>query len=297
MSAPLPPGPPERPAQPRPPRELRLHVEPGTLEPLRPDESWRAPANLLAAAQVLAVALAAGWAIFLFFRFEVRDRELNQQLLETQALQSRLALEISGLEAERTEIEIAGMQSTRLEMRQEITIDDLGALPSDATQHTFLVSYEYAVTNLGDTAAEVTYALLEAHGADLPRPRAGDAEEINGFYDDGPVAWRCLLRKSHYESGGWQEDSAHRTRDGERVPFRKGGGGTGAIDPGETSRGGFEMVLVDRPHDLVGFAARIGLNGGAEPRDRWQLNRVIHLEATAPDGAESPRPDTSAGGP
>lgn len=250
------------------------------------EEKWITPKNVLAVFQILAILGAACWTIFLFFQFDAKEKELSLALLESQNLQSRISAQLSTLQLEKSEHELASLKSARIAFDQEIEIEDLGLFEGENEKdHIFLVSYDYSIRNQGNSRNEVTYVLVHAFSLPLKIPKNVRAVELPTFRKKGKLTWVPLFSKGFYYGPKWQETMLFKAVSGETLGFEKGGGGTSELDAGEGSVGSIELLVRAKINDFIGFETRIGLNGGETPDDRWKLIRRVCL-SEGTDGSQ-----------
>jgi hypothetical protein len=246
---------------------------------------WLSPENLLNLVKILAIAGAAIWSIYLFSRFEHTERDLELELLRSQNLQNELASELQRLQIKKSQLEIAQSEATQLACEQEIEVTDLGSIETDH-QHLFLVSYDYVIQNVGASAHEVTYIVLQAFQVTLQIAEDGAVVEIGSFKDQQGVSWASVFTKGHYISSKWIKGMTfkHDKSDSISFPFEEGRGGTGSLDPREHSRGSLELAVIGRPNDLIGFENRIGIDGGEVESNRLVMTKKALLAAAVEIG-------------
>ena len=241
--------------------------------------------ELLTAVQILAVLGAAGWSLFLYFRYEATEKRLSNAILRADAVSKVLEQRKVELEIQRADIEIEGLKKAGTVLPHEIEIEDLGAESTSRCRacRRYLVTYSYELTNRGTASVEVTYVLLEAFAADLPKPR-DRAEVVAIPPPGGPTSddfWECLFAAGYYYGPRWtREESIWKPpRYSRSVELTKGGGGTGVVDAAESAGGSVDLVVLRRPGDLVGFRAWVGIDGGKEDENRWYLRNYQPLTA------------------
>lgn len=239
-------------------------------------EPWFSPKNILTLFEILAILGTALWTVYLFFKFEEKEKDLSISLLRNQNLQGELAVELSRLQIKRSQLDIEQMTNAQIAMNQEIEVTDINRADEDG-KHLFLVQYNYSISNIGSQKNEVTYVVVHAFFAALPMPQDTLALEITEFQTKGDLKWKFLLSRGHYYSPKWKNGMAFDSYYGEKLRFEKGGGGTAELDAGELSKGSIDLLIRAKPYDLVGFEVRIGLNNAVTSADRWRLRKTTYL--------------------
>ncbi len=239
-------------------------------------QAWLLPENVLGAIQTLALIFAGMWGIFIFVKFEEAERSLQAELLKSQNSQAELSQQIASLELLQQENQVRTMQSARHAIDQSIEIQ---TIESEEERNTYLVTYEYAVYNTGDSAIEVTYIVVYAYIFDNFFLAPMRAMEVPRFGTELGSGWEPILDKGYYYGPHWKEGMTFVSKQGGRAEFLKGGGGTSELDPSERSVGDVQLLIRAEPGSIIGFEAVIGINGGKDPVDRLHLrDKALLLE-------------------
>ncbi len=253
--------------------ELRSPKEPAKLN-VQPSESWKAPQNLLALAQLILLVAGGMAAVYIFF---VVDRPTKTKFDDT------------------------------------LMIRDLGPA-SDDVRHKYLVEYSYEISNQGLLSQDVHFAIVTVFKADLvvsdnkaviinshrfdgevewellftqgyrpcdpAPPKEGGPKNRSG--GDGTCDSEDLQESDQREcqSEYWKDSftseySCWYTKNRNPTDYLRGGGGVGRIDANESSGGALALTILAEPRkSLIAFELRFGIDGKYNPENIFRFRTV-----------------------
>jgi hypothetical protein len=221
-------------------------------------------------------------AVLLFLLYGRTQKLLDLKLGTLNSEIAALNVDITGMTRERTVIELTGLKQQRVQI-----LKTLRSVPLARTGSAKL-DFQFTITNTGAVPVEVTYILLEAYSGQVKQgPQSTFV--LNSPREQGHVEWKRFFQRVNVIPSRWQRgwfvqspDPAAKPREVFGVPS---GGGTGDIDPGESSQDGI-VVVAPQGTDFVGILATAVFNNDDKTA---QFFGVVDTVA--------PRPTETAGAP
>lgn len=189
--------------------------------------------------------LAAIGAIFLFLRYDSRNRELTNQL--------------TALNLERNQLEFQALKARKVEIAKALISTPL----MSKGQTGYKIDFQYSIKNASAQPVEVTNALIEVYVGEFAAA-GNEPTTINPPRQPGAIRWRSVLKRAHFVTTKWvrgcyieSDDPDANPRD---IDALEGGGGTGRLGGGEASQDGIVLFIPARGANLVAFLVTVTLD-------------------------------------
>ena len=214
--------------------------------------------NFRESVQLLINVLAAVAAVVVFFRYDAVKKDLDLRLTKLDLVKKdldiglgRIQEKIQGANLEKAQIEVQGLKGRKIAVEKRLRVRKLSAA------NVYKLDLDYAFTNKAEQQMEVRGVLAEIYVGTVP-PLHGASLEISSPYKPyraGEVLWTSVIRKAFVIDGDTtrsiptidlNEDEKNR-----EVPAQQGGGGTGALNLGETSNGGVGVLVKASPSSVL----------------------------------------------
>jgi hypothetical protein len=214
--------------------------------------------------QMIALICAGIWTIFIFTRFEARDKQIARQLAD--------------VSLQKSAFEIEQINSKRLLSRQSVNIEEIKSESSDK-QNRFRVIYTYSITNRSSKKIEISSANIRVffkEGFDAPNSRVDEIPSLAEL--DNLKKWEKILSKGYVIEGKWKPDTKAITLDREEIFAEKGGSITSELESGETAYGSLALIIKARKNNFIGFRLEAFVNDdGTRAERNWQLTQELPL--------------------
>jgi hypothetical protein len=250
--------------------EICLSFSQDVIDALRPATPRAGVAeSLLRILQILSIAAAGFWTIYVYVTFGERNNDLNLRLATLQELQSRLTIKLTDLDTKKHSIELARAKQNPMSLSHVVTAIRLR--PMSGGRFRYLITYNYVITNISERPLNVDRVVVRGFYAKTDHCQT-EAAEVNDFAAETPLTWKRVFRRAHLFAE-WPPKSPI-IDGGETIPAVHGGGGTGVANSGEVLRGGVDLLITAKPSDLIGFKVRMRTGDGQELNDPRFLSAI-----------------------
>ncbi|MBD2596602.1 hypothetical protein H6G74_20025 [Nostoc spongiaeforme FACHB-130] len=202
--------------------------------------------------QMLALVCAGVWTVFIFTRFEERDKQVASQ--------------ISELSLQKSKLEIEQMNAIPLSSIQKINIEEI-TQTNPKSQKRFRVIYTPYFTNKSSRQIEITTASIRVFFRKKEEYNRRVIEIPSLIELDNLKKWEEVLSKAYIIEEKWTPDAKVLTRDGKEISAFKGGLSS-VLERGETSHGSLSLIVQGREEDFIGFRLEIGINDNGSAAER-----------------------------
>ena len=187
-------------------------------------------AEWLSIAQLIALLLGGGWAAFVFWKFDARDKEIAYQ---------------------KAQIELKHLQANPLKISPQIVIAEAKSARRKPGQTIHNVSILYSLENTTPEAVQVTLVLVQVFA--LPPLNVSPGKALQLISADQPQSNSQLLLSKVYLADGETIEGGgkYKSTTGQEFEPFAGGGGTGSIDSKDDVWVRFELLANDLDAEFI----------------------------------------------
>jgi hypothetical protein len=194
-------------------------------------------------------------AVFLFFKYDGRHRALTNELTHLNTQIAAIERDLNNVALERSKLELEGLKGLKLEVMK--------TLETAPWSGGYKVDFQYVIKNESARRVEITNALAEVYVGTLHRS-GRNAAIINAPLETGDVQWRNVFRRANVTFHKWEDgdylEPTDPTAKPRHIVANRGGGGTGTLNPGESSQDGIALLVSAKKDDLIAVFVAITID-------------------------------------